>query len=84
MQAVLTEIINLLVGGISGIATGIGQGLAILAREMFTTYSVADNVYTITGLNTFGALVAVFAGISLAVGLSRLIYHWVSSLGARN
>jgi len=84
MTAVLSEIVNLLVGGIQGIATGIGQGLSTLAREMFTTYTESQGVYTITGLNVFGGLVVVFGGVSLAIALSRLIYLWVSSLGARH
>lgn len=70
---ILTEIISILVGGITGIAEGIGQGLSTLATSIFLT---ADGT-----LSTFGILVVVFAGISLAVGLSRLVVKWVSSLG---
>lgn len=83
MSTILNEIIELLTGGITGIAAGVGQGLSVLARDMFLTYTTAaeGGAITITGLSTFGSLVVIFAGIGLAVGLSRLIFNWVTSLG---
>lgn len=74
--AVLTQIIEILVGGISGIATGIGQGLSTLATSIFLTAEGA--------LSVFGMLICVFAGVSLAIGLSRWVLSFVTSLGARN
>lgn len=76
---ILTEIINLLVGGISGVATGIGQGLSTLAQSVFLDTSGATPT-----LSAFGALVVIFAGISLAIGLCRWVVNFVTSLGARN
>ena len=76
---ILTEIINLLVGGISGVATGIGQGLSTLAQSVFLDTSGAAPT-----LSAFGALVVIFAGISLAIGLCRWVVNFVTSLGARN
>lgn len=83
MSTILNEIIELLTGGITGIAAGVGQGLSVLARDMFLTYTTAaeGGAITVTGLSTFGSLVVIFAGIGLAVGLSRLIFNWVTSLG---
>lgn len=83
MSTILNEIIELLTGGITGIAAGVGQGLSVLARDMFLTYTQAaeGGAITVTGLSTFGSLVVIFAGIGLAVGLSRLIFNWVTSLG---
>lgn len=80
---IMQAIIEILVGGISGVATGIGQGLSTLAQSVFlqTTGSGAE---TTTSLSTFGVLVVVFAGISLAIGLSRWVVNFVASLGARN
>lgn len=72
---ILTEIIQILVGGITGIATGIGQGLSTLVSNIF--------LQTSGGLSVFGILVVVFAGISLAVGLCRAVVGWVGSMGAR-
>ena len=36
---------------------------------------------TVTGLSTFGGVVAIFAGVALAVGLTSLVFHWVSKIG---
>lgn len=77
MSAVVTEIITTLTSGISGIATGIGTGLSTLVKSIFL-----DSTAETTKLSTFGGLVVVFAGISLAVGLSRWVVNWVTSLGA--
>lgn len=72
----LTEIIGLLVGGISGIAEGVGQGLSTLASAIFLTAEGA--------LSVFGTLIIIFAGISLAMGLCRWVVNFVTSLGSRN
>lgn len=79
--AIVEEIISILVAGIEGIATGIGEGLQALVNSVFftTTGTGADATTT---MSTFGILVCVFAGISLAIGLSRLIVHWLSTLGS--
>lgn len=77
MSALLTEIISLLTGGIQGIASGIGSGLQSLVTSMFL---VTGDGGAMT-LSVFGGLIIVFAGIALAVGLSRLIFNWLTSLG---
>lgn len=79
MTALVQEIISILVAGISGIATGIGSGLTDLVKAIFVQTSESS-----TSLSVFGGLVVVFAGISLAIGLSRWVVDWVTSLGARN
>lgn len=78
MQSVLTEIINLLVGGITGIATGIGQGVSSLVQNIFL-----DTTGSTPVLSVFGGVIAVFAGISLAIGLSRWVMNFLTSLGAK-
>lgn len=77
MTAALTEFIGLLVGGITSLATGIAQGVASMASELFLTTSNG----TVTGLSVFGGIVGIFAGISLAVGITTKVYTWVTSLG---
>lgn len=77
--AIVTEIISILTAGISGIATGIGNGLKALVDAIFFTTTTGDN--PTTSMSTFGIMVCVFAGISLAIGLSRLIVRWLSTLG---
>ena len=76
----LHAIIEILVGGITGIAEGIGSGLTTLATSIFLTTTTSGGE-TSTTLSTFAVLTIVFAGISLAIGLSRLVVRWVSSLG---
>lgn len=76
---ILTQIIQILVGGISGIAEGIGAGLSTLATQIFL-----DGTGETQTLSVFGTLIVVFAGISLAIGLSRWVLNFVTSLGARN
>lgn len=77
MTAILQEIISILVAGISGIATGVGNGLTTLAQTLFLGAEPGT-------LSVFGGLVVVFAGISLAIGLCRWVVDWITSLGARN
>ena len=79
MTPVLQEIVQLLVGGIQGIASGIGQGLQQLVTAIFLTGTGTDaDPYK---LSVYGGVIVVFAGISLAIGLCRMIVYGVSSLG---
>lgn len=78
-MGILTEIIEILTGGITGIASGVGSGLQSLATNIFL-----DGTGETQTLSVMGTLIVVFAGISLAIGLSRLVLGWVMSLGARN
>ena len=78
-MAIMTQIIEILVSGITGIAQGVGSGLSILAESIFLTGSGEAQT-----LSTFGTLIIVFAGISLAMGLCRWVVNFVTSLGARN
>ncbi len=80
---IMQAIIEILVGGISGVATGIGQGLSTLAQSVFLQTTGTGESAT-TSLSVFGVLVVVFAGISLAIGLSRWVVNFVASLGARD
>lgn len=76
---ILQSIIEILVGGISGVATGIGSGLSTLATSIFLSGTGDSQT-----LSTFGILIVCFAGISLAVGLCRWVVNFITSLGARN
>lgn len=73
--SILTQIIDILTAGITGTATGIGEGLSALVKNIFLTGET---------LSAFGMLVVIFAGISLALGLTRWMVNFVTSLGARN
>lgn len=65
--ALVTEIINILTAGISGVATGVGEGLSTLASSIFFTTTEGA-----TGLSVLGICIIAFAGISLALALCRL------------
>lgn len=80
MGAVLQEIVEILVSGISGLAEGIGAGLNSMATSLFL--EVGEN--GTQTLSAFGGIVAIFGGIALAVGLTTLVTKWIMSLGARN
>ena len=80
MGAVLTEIITLLTSGLTEMAKGIGSGLTSLVTSIFLETS-GDGSAAVTKLSVFGGVIIIFAGISLAVGLSRWVVNWVTSLG---
>lgn len=80
MSAILTEIISLLVAGISGIAGGIGTGLTELVQSIFLVTAEGGGYE----LSTFGGMIAIFAGVSLSIGLSKWVVNWLTSLGASN
>lgn len=78
MTEILTEFIDLLVGGITNLATGIGSGVNGFVQDLFLRVSDAGAV---EGLSTFGGVVAIFGGIGLAVGITTLIFNWIRSIG---
>lgn len=80
MVQIVTEIVSGLVSGISQMATGIGTGIAELIQNVFL--KMGENG-AIVGLSTTGIVIVAFAGVSLAIGLSKFIVKWAMSLGAR-
>jgi len=76
MSAVLTEIVQLLTSGISGIASGIGSGLQSLVSNIFL-----DTTGSSTALSTFGGVIVIFGALALSIGLSRFIVNWLTSWG---
>jgi hypothetical protein len=77
MTELLTEIISLLTSGLTQMATGIGGGLQALVTNIFLETGEGGA----TSLSVFGGVIIIFAGVSLAIGLSRFVVEWVSSLG---
>ena len=73
---IVDAIVEIMFSGISGVATAVGSGLSELATSIFLQGDGAEQT-----LSTFGVLIIVFAGISLAIGLSRLVLSWVTSFG---
>lgn len=81
MTALLTSIIEILVGGIVQLAEGIGAGLTALVTEIFVNEIVGEGGAVTYELTAFGGLIVVFAGIALAIGLSRFVMNLVTSFG---
>lgn len=75
----VTAIIEILVSGISGIATGVGQGLSTLASGIFFTTTEGA-----TTLSVLGICIISFAAISLGLSLCRWVVNFFTSLGSRN
>lgn len=75
---IVTEIVEILVSGLTSLGTGIGSGVANFASALAFT-GTGDN----QTLSVYFILVIVFAGVSLAIGLTTLIFNWLSSLGNR-
>ncbi len=73
----LIETISILTAGITTLAGGIGSGLAVLAKSIFITEAANGAM----SLSTFGATIIIFAGLALAISLSKLITEWISKLG---
>lgn len=70
--SILTDIISLLTGSITGIATAIGSGLSTLVGSILIQNGT---------LSTFGMFMFIFMGISLAIGLSKFVLNWCLKLG---
>lgn len=79
MANALSEFVSILVGGISDLATGIANGVSGMAQALFL--NVDSTTHAVTGLSTFGGIVAIFAGLALAVGITTRVYLWITSLG---
>jgi len=77
MTSVLQEIIELLTSGITGVAQGIGSGVSDLVQNIFLT----SGENGAQSLSVFGGVIIVFAGISLALGLSKWCMSFIQSLG---
>lgn len=80
MVEVLQEFIEILVGGLTSMATGIGAGIQSAVTAFFLNGAGTEaSPYT---LSVLGGVIAVFAGISLAVGITKLVYHLITNVGA--
>lgn len=78
MAKVLTDFLSILVGGIITLAEGIASGVVAMTKALFL--EVGENG-AVTGLSVFGGVIAIFAGIALAIGITTRVYLWVTSLG---
>lgn len=76
--ALVTAIVEIIIHGLTGIGTGIGEALSSMASSIFLTAGEG------AGLSVFGTLIIVFAAISLGFTLTRWVLNFITSLGNRN
>ena len=83
MTQVLGDFVSIMVSGIVDLAQGIASGIVAMAKALFLEVSVdsTTHVETVTGLSIFGGIVAIFAGLALAISITTRVYTWVTSLG---
>lgn len=77
---IVTQIIQILVSGLTEMASGIGGGLNNLAQSIFLEQQGSGETAT-WGLSSFGELIIAFGAVALAVGLSRFVVNWLTSFG---
>lgn len=77
MLEVLQEFVGILVGAISELASGIASGVATMASDLFL--ETTDGA--VTGLSVYGGIVAIFAGVALAIAITTRVFTWITSLG---
>lgn len=80
----VSEIVQQIAGGlVSGLTTfgqGLGHGISdIVTAMMFQTTGTGESA--VTTLSPFFIGVIAFGAVALAVGLTTLIFSWLSSLG---
>ena len=75
---ILNQIVQILTGGLVNFGTGIGQGIQSIVQSLFVDVNAGTGAQTLT---IFGTIICVFAGIALAVGITRRLFSWVTSLG---
>lgn len=78
MPQVLDDFVGVLTTAIGSLASGIAGGVTAMAQDLFLQ---DDGEGNITGLSVFGGIVALFAGLALAVGITTKVYTWVTTLG---
>lgn len=79
-MSILTQIIEILTGGLTSFGSGLGSGIQSIVQALFVS---VDGTSGTQSLTIFGTLVVVFAGIALAVGITRRIFNWVITLGGK-
>lgn len=76
-ENLVTEIVKIIVSGITEMGKGIGAGISGAVEAMAFTAGTGDT----KTLSVWFIVVLAFAGISLAVGLTRLVYTFLTTLG---
>lgn len=79
-MSIVSEIIEILLAGLTGMASGIGSGLNSLVQDLFLVTSGTGETAT-QELSVFGQVSVAFGGVALAIGLSTFVVNWITSFG---
>lgn len=77
--AIVEQIVAILVAGLTSLGEGIGQGVNDFVSALTIT-GTGENA----ALSPYFVMVLVFAGVALAIGLTRRIFSWLETLGGSN
>lgn len=80
---VLTDIVEILIGGIKEFGSGLASGMNSFIKSLFLDYTTSGSggAPTYNGLSTFGIIVIVFMAIALATGITRWVVNFVRNRG---
>lgn len=79
MSSVFTEFLSYFTGSLTTLAQNVGQALSDMIQAIFINTSGDTDT-----LSVFGAVIALFGGIALALGLIRWCVNLIGSWGARH
>lgn len=75
-MAWLTSMVNAVVNAFNGFVTGVGSGVADFFQSIFLVNTGTEQA-PVYELSTFASVSLVMLGISLAIGVTTLVVHWV-------
>lgn len=77
-MSILSQIIEILVSGLTSFGSGLGAGIQSIVQALFVATDATTGTQSLT---TFGILVACFGGLALCTGLTRRLFNWLITLG---
>lgn len=81
---IVGDIVEIITAGLVDYAKAFGEGLSQAVMSIFLENTAAEGQPAAYSLSTTGQIIVVFAALALAIGLTTLVFKWVTSLGARN
>jgi len=72
----VTSMVTYIVNAFNTFVTGIGSGVAEFFQSIFLTNTGTEQA-PVYELSTFAAVSLVMLGVSLAIGVTTLVVHWV-------
>lgn len=72
----VTQLVTYIVNAFNTFITGIGSGVAEFFQQIFLT-NTGTTENPVYELSTFAAVSLVMLGVSLAIGVTTLVVHWV-------